>query len=133
MSGEFRIASELEREQQDWGDYHWLSHPPSTGAKQLTVFEANLKPGKGHSFHKHPDQEEVLYVVSGEIEQWIDREKRVLRSGDAAFISADIVHASFNAGQGDAKLLVIFGPCAGELGFVPVDVSGEAPWKDIRA
>ncbi len=59
----------------------WLSHPPSTGAKQLTVFEATLAPGKGHSYHKHPDQEEVLYVVSGEIEQWIDQEQRFLGPG----------------------------------------------------
>jgi quercetin dioxygenase-like cupin family protein len=90
-------------------------------------------PGKGHSFHKHPDQEEVLYVVAGTIEQWLDREKRTLTAGDAVFIPANEIHASFNIGEGDAKLVVIFGPCVGEVGFVPVDVSNEPPWNGLRA
>ena len=132
MSGQFRIADELPEEPQDWGSFHWLSNPSTTKAGQLTVFEATLTPGKGHSFHKHLNQEEVLYVVSGTLEQWIDREKRILRAGDAAFIPSEIVHGSFNAGSTDAKLVVIFGPCVGDSGFEAVDMSNEPPWRDLR-
>lgn len=91
-----------------------------------------LSPGMGHSFHKHPDQEETLYVVSGKVEQWIEKKKQILEAGDAVFVPAGIVHATFNAGRGNAKLLVIFGPCRGDMGFVPVDVSGEAPWNRLK-
>jgi len=38
----------------------------------------------------------MIYVIEGEIEQWVDGEKRILRLGDSAFIAADVVHASFN-------------------------------------
>ena len=84
MAGKFVIASEVTPEINDWGKLGWLSNPPNTGARQLTVIDVNLSPGKGHNFHKHPDQEEVILVVSGKVEQWVDREKRILGPGDSA-------------------------------------------------
>ena len=102
MERRFTIASETEPELLDWGRLRWLCNPPSTGAKDLTVIDVTLSPGKGHNFHKHPDQEEVILCVSGSVEQWVDREKRIL------------------------------GPCVGEIGYELVDVAGEAPWKTLR-
>lgn len=133
MGGKFRIASEIETESLDWGDLRWLSHPPSTGAEQLTVIHVSLAPGKGHDFHKHPDQEEVIYVVDGTVEQWVDREPRTLGAGDSCFIPADMVHASFNIGDSDAKIIAILAPCVGEGGYELVDVADEAPWKTLRS
>ena len=132
MGGKFVIASKTKPEVLDWGRLGWLSNPPNTGAAQLTVIDVTLTPGKGHDFHKHPDQEEVIYVVAGTVEQWVDRESRVLKAGDCAFIPADMVHASFNVGDGEAKMVAILGPCVGEIGYELVDVAGEAPWKDLR-
>ncbi|MCP4305259.1 MAG: cupin domain-containing protein, partial [bacterium] len=80
----------------------------------------------------HPDQEEVIYVVSGTVEQWVDREKRILGPGDSAHIPADMVHASFNVGDDEAKVTAILGPCVGENGYELVDVADEAPWKTLR-
>jgi quercetin dioxygenase-like cupin family protein len=132
MGGKFVIAEETEPEELEWGRLAWLSHPPGTGAQHLTVIDVTLAPGKGHDFHKHPDQEEVLYVVAGQVEQWVDQEKRVLGPGDSAFVPADMVHASFNAGDSDAKIVAILGPCIGDGGYELVDVAGEAPWNGLR-
>jgi quercetin dioxygenase-like cupin family protein len=132
MAGKFVIASETKLEVNDWGKLGWLSNPPNTGAKQLTVIDVSLEHGKGHDFHKHPDQEEVILVVAGEVEQWIDREKRTLRPGDSAFIPAGIVHASFNVSGKPAKVVAILGPCVGPIGYELVDVANDAPWKTLR-
>lgn len=132
MGGKFVLAKETKPEVLDWGRLGWLSNPPATGAKQLTVIDVTLAPGKGHDFHKHPDQEEVIYVVTGEVEQWVDQEKKRLGAGDCAFIPADMVHASFNVGSTDAKIVAILGPCIGDIGYELVDVAGDAPWKDLR-
>jgi quercetin dioxygenase-like cupin family protein len=132
MGGKFVIAKETKPEVLDWGRLGWLSNPPSTGARDLTVIDVTLLPGKGHDFHKHPDQEEVIYVVSGMVEQWVDKEKRQLGAGDSAFIPAGTVHASFNTGGSDAKVVAILGPCVGPIGYELVDVSGEAPWNTLR-
>lgn len=132
MAGKFVVASEIEPEVLDWGRLRWLSNPPFTGAKDLTVIAVSLAPGKGHDFHKHPDQEEVIYVVAGEVEQWVDREKRVLGPGDSAFLPAGTVHASFNVGKVEASIVAILGPCVGAKGYEVVEVAGEAPWNALR-
>ncbi len=132
MTGRFMLGAETPPETLDWGQLRWMSHPPSTDARALTVIEVTITPGQGHDFHKHPDQEEVIYVISGNVEQWLDTEKRVLCQGDSVFIGADVVHASFNVGDGDARLLAILGPCVGDQGYELVDVAGEAPWSDLR-
>jgi oxalate decarboxylase/phosphoglucose isomerase-like protein (cupin superfamily) len=65
MPGKFTIARDVPPDELDWGQLRWLSHPPSTGARQLTVIDVTLAPGKGHDFHKHPDQEEVILILGG--------------------------------------------------------------------
>ncbi|HXF64886.1 MAG TPA: cupin domain-containing protein [Caldilineaceae bacterium] len=132
MSGAFVTRAALETDQLDWGTLSWISRPNATGARQLTAIEVTLLPGKGHNFHKHPDQEEVIYVVEGTIEQWLAQERRQLSAGEAVFIPAGLVHASFNTGNTPAKLMVTLSPCMGEGGYELVDVADQAPWKDLR-
>ena len=132
MAGQFVIAGEVEPEVLDWGQLRWLSNPPSTGAKDLTVIGVTVAPGKGHDFHKHLDQEEVIYVVSGRVEQWGDQERRILGPGDSAFLPAGTVHASFNVGNEDASIVAILSPCVGDKGYEVVDVAGKEPWKGLR-
>ena len=132
MPGKFMIRSDVAPEVLDWGQLRWLSNPPVTGAGALTVIDVSLAPGKGHDFHKHPDQEEVLLIVAGQVEQWIGEERRILGPGDSAFVPKDVVHASFNAGDGEARIAAILGPCVGDLGYVSVEVGAEAPWKTLR-
>ncbi len=131
MSGQFVTASDTQREQLNWGSLGWMSRP-ALGAKDLTVIEVTLNPDGGHNFHKHPEQEEVIYVIEGVVEQWLNQEKRILHPGDAVFIPADVVHASFNSGTGGAKMLAILGPCVGEGGYVSVEVGDQTPWNSLR-
>lgn len=131
-AGKFVMVAETAQDALDWGRLRWLSSPAVTGADKLTVIDVELSPGKGHDFHKHPDQEEVIVCVLGIVEQWVDRDKRVLTPGDSCFIPAGMVHASFNVGAGDAKLLAILGPCVGAGGYELVDVAAQEPWKGLR-
>ncbi|UCD41229.1 MAG: cupin domain-containing protein, partial [Chloroflexota bacterium] len=95
--------------------------------------DVELFPGKGHDFHKHPDQEEVIVCVKGTLEQWVGEEMRMLKPGDAVFIQADEVHASFNMGDENAYALAILGPCVGEIGYEVVEVADQAPWNSLRS
>jgi quercetin dioxygenase-like cupin family protein len=115
-----------------WGSLAWFSSPAASNAKDLVVLEVTLSPAGGHNFHKHPNQEEVIYVFEGEIEQWVDKEKRILRAGDSAFIGPDVVHASFNISSRKARLLAILGPCVGSGGYELVDVAQQEPWVSLR-
>jgi quercetin dioxygenase-like cupin family protein len=109
-----------------------LSDPSVTGARHLTVIDVNFDAGKGHNFHKHPDQEEVVLVIAGKIERWVDQAKRILGPGDSAFIPPGVVHASFNADAQPAKIVAILAPCVGPAGYEVVDVANDAPWNTLR-
>lgn len=130
--GGFVSAREVKREELDWGALAWFSSPASSGSDKLVVIEVLLNPGCGHNFHKHPQQDESIYVIEGEVEQWIDRERRMLKPGDSAFIAAGAVHASFNLSSSRAKILAILGPCIGAQGYELVDVAADEPWASIR-
>ena len=132
MIGKFISSKEVEREELEWGALAWFSSPAATTAKGLVVIEVTFNPGGGHNFHKHPNQEELLYVIDGEVEQWVDQKKQMLGPGDSAFMGADVVHASFNVGDGNAKLLAILGPSVGAEGYELVDVGGQEPWASMR-
>ena len=131
MDGKFILDREINLQPLDWGRLGWVSGPGHTGAAQLAIVVGDLIPGKGHSFHKHPSQEEMMCVVSGRIEQWIDKQKRILNAGDSGFIPPGVVHASFNAGDTDARVMAIFSPCVGD-GFEMIDMASESPWNSLR-
>ncbi len=97
----------------------------------MTV-EATFLPGKAHDFHRHPNQEEVIYVLDGEIEQWVEHERRLLHPGDAVVIPAAVVHASFNVGEEPAKIIAVLSPCVGEAGYEVEELVGEEPWRSMR-
>lgn len=132
MQGKFITAQEVDRESLEWGSLAWFSNPEATGAKHLVVIEVTLDPGEGHDFHKHPRQEEVIYVLEGAVEQWVGEQKRILNRGDSAFIRADTVHASFNTSTQPLRLLAILGPCIGVEGYELADVADQQPWSNLR-
>jgi quercetin dioxygenase-like cupin family protein len=130
--GKFSFASETEYTALDWGRVGAHCSPSRTGAKQLTILDARFYPGKGHDFHKHPNQEEVIMVISGTIEQWVETEKRILGPGDSVFIPPNTVHASFNIGDGEANIIAMFGPSIGENGLETTEMAVEKPWATLR-
>ena len=115
-----------------WGSLAWLSSPAVSGSKGLVVVEVTFDAGGGHAFHKHPNQEEVICVIDGEVEQWVDRQVRTLGPGDSAFIGEGVVHASFNPSDRPAKVLAVLSPSIGAEGYELVDVAGQEPWVSVR-
>jgi quercetin dioxygenase-like cupin family protein len=131
VGGTFIFERSIKMEALDWCKLGWVCGPAQTGSKRLAILEGVIFPGKGQSFHYHPDQEEVVFVLGGQIEQWLDKEKQILRAGDSVFIPPGVVHAAFNVGDNEAKALAIFGPCVGD-GIQTSDVFNEAPWSSLR-
>ncbi len=130
MNG-FRPAEAIERVQHDWGVFAQMSGPRD-GLHGIVTIEATFLPGKCHAFHYHPGQEEVIYVLEGAVEQWVEGEKAMLRPGDAVVIGADVVHATFNDTAEPARILAILSPAVEGDGYAAVDVSTEEPWASLR-
>ncbi len=132
MKGRFFTAGEVRRDDVGWGSLAWLSSPAASGFNQIVAVEVTFNPGEGHNFHQHPRQEELIYVLEGEIEQWIGRRNRLMGPGDSAVIPAGTVHASFSRSAGGASILAVLGPSVGEEGYELVDVSDREPWASLR-
>lgn len=131
MAGKFLLKKELPVERMPWGQVTWLTGPKQVDARKLTSMEVRLNPGTGHGFHFHPNQEELIYVLEGRIEQWLEQEKEILTAGDCVFIPQGMVHASYNIFQEPARVLPVLGPCAGE-GYEVVEVFTQAPWNRLK-
>jgi quercetin dioxygenase-like cupin family protein len=132
VNGKFIVASAAKRVELDWGIQRWLSRPEDTDAESLVVVEVTLLPGFGHNFHRHPRQEEVIYVLCGKVEHWLEHEKKILEANDTVFIGANVVHATFNISPDPVKVLAILGPCIGDEGYEVVEVFDQAPWNTLR-
>ena len=127
----FITPSELQVDPSPWGPHEWLSRPGLTEANELLLVRVLMPPGRAHQFHRHPAMEEIIYVVSGRAEQWVDRQSRTLGPGDTAHIPADVVHGTYNAGDADLVFLAILSPAVFE-GPALVDVHAEEPWRSLK-
>jgi quercetin dioxygenase-like cupin family protein len=127
----FVTKKELQVEPSPWGPHEWLSRPGLTDAEELLLVRVLMPPGKAHQFHRHPAMEEIIYVISGTAEQWVDRENRVLRAGEIAHIPRDVVHGTYNAGSDTLVFLAILSP-AQFAGPALVDVHTEEPWCSLK-
>ena len=128
----FVTAPEVQVEELPWGPHEWLCRPGLTDARDLLLVRVRMPPGTGHAFHRHPAMEEIIYVISGQAEQWVDRERRHLGPGDIAHIPKDVVHGTYNAGDDTLVFLAILSPAIFE-GPALVDVSGDLPWSALRS
>ena len=127
----FVTGAEMQVEPSPWGPHEWLSRPGLTEADGLLLVRVRMPAGRAHQFHRHPAMEEIIYVVSGTAEQWVDREKRTLRAGDSAHIPRDVVHGTYNAGDDTLVFLAILSPAKSD-GPALVDVHTKEPWRSLR-
>lgn len=127
----FVTASKAQIERAPWGTHWWLSRPGLTDTRQLTLVRVTMRPGTGHQFHYHPAREEIIYIVDGVAEQWVDRDKQKLKAGECAFIPAGVVHAIHNVSKKPMTFLAILSPAEAEGPFL-VDCYDEEPWRSLR-
>lgn len=129
--GRFFTKQTTETETLERGIHHWFSRPDITESEDLIVVRVDVEPGGGHPFHVHPTMDEVIYILSGEAMQWIEKEKKILTAGEAVYIPKKIVHATFNESDESLSFLAILSPAADLEGSM-VYVNEEEPWKSLK-
>jgi quercetin dioxygenase-like cupin family protein len=71
----------------------------ANGAAQLCIFEQRIAPGNGAPTHSHP-VEEVLTVIAGEAEMWMDDRRAIVSAGQSLVVPAGRSHGFRNSGTG---------------------------------
>jgi quercetin dioxygenase-like cupin family protein len=75
----------------------------ANGAMQLCIFEQRIAPGNGAPTHSHP-VEEVLTVIAGEAEMWLDDARAIVSAGQSLIVPAGRSHGFRNSGTGTLRI-----------------------------
>lgn len=106
----------------DWGRLALTVAPEVNGAKRFSGGVVDLPPGQGHARHNHPGAEEIIFVISGEGEQMVERpdgvpEVRKVGPGSTVFVPESRFHSTLNTGSAPMQLFVVYSPAGPELGL----------------
>lgn len=73
---------------------------------ELLEMEATYVPGSVEPLeHFHPSQDEHFEILAGSMEAQVGGDRRVLSEGDVLDIPAGTVHAMWNGGDGEARVV----------------------------
>lgn len=128
---QFTKADETAEEVAEGRHHAWyfnVDRSPDAGSFLVRV---RIPAGGMHDFHIHPEMHEILYILQGKAEQWVEAEKQILLPGDAVYIDAAVAHATINCGDEPLEFLAILSPAAGwDEGTI--DVSKNEPYNTYR-
>ena len=96
-----RIIDHASQSREEWrpGVMTRMQVSAVTGSAQLCVFQQWCDPGKGAPTHLHA-VEEILTVLDGEAEIWIEDDRAVLAAGQSLLVPAGRKHGFRNTGAG---------------------------------
>jgi quercetin dioxygenase-like cupin family protein len=78
------------------------------GARQIILLSSEIPPGKVHLLHRHPNSEQIMYVLEGSCLALSEGEPVRLKEGDAVFIAQGEWHGVRNDTERPAVTLVIY-------------------------
>ncbi|MBS1664745.1 MAG: cupin domain-containing protein [Bacteroidetes bacterium] len=75
-------------------------------------------PREDNGLHVHEEEDEAVYLISGELEVTIGEQTFMMRPGESYFVPRNVPHRVRNIGEEEAKTLLVYTP--GRFGdFVP--------------
>lgn len=101
-------SSEVEPKKFDWGEITWLDSAELTGSETLTVGIVTIHPGMSNPEHYHPNCDETLLLLEGELVHTIGDESFTLGPGDLIHIPIGVRHRAKNTGDVPAKMVVSY-------------------------
>ena len=101
--------SDVEPIQAPWGSLQWLVSADGSISENMTLGRVTIKPGTTNPIHRHPNCEEILYVLAGSIEHSLPQGgSATLNPGDCIVLPQGSEHQARNIGSEEAVVLVAF-------------------------
>ena len=101
-------ANERQNAKQAWGELFWHTSAAMKNSATMTTGTVIIKPGLGNPRHYHPNCDEILSVVSGRIEHYMNEVTVQMGPGDTVSIPKGVLHNAKNIGDTDAVLSIAF-------------------------
>lgn len=107
----------------DWGSIQWLCSEKLIPDARMTFGYVEIKPGVKNPKHQHPNCDEVLYLIAGELDHSLDGQVLRLTPGDAIHIPQGVKHDAVNRGREVARMVVAYS--SGDRQTVMLEEGGE--------
>jgi len=91
-----------------WGYMQWLCSGTLFADAQQTVGYVEINPGEKNPRHLHPNSDEVLYLLGGELDHSLGNEIVHLTAGMSIHIPQGVPHDAHNRGEGIARMIVSY-------------------------
>jgi quercetin dioxygenase-like cupin family protein len=98
------------------GVHTWKATAAETGGRMM-AFEEHVDGGKATPSHSHPDADELLFVVEGEIAVDTGAQQRRLGAGGFTFVPRGVPHA-FVVLSPSARILTVQTPGGGDVFYL---------------
>jgi quercetin dioxygenase-like cupin family protein len=93
---------------EDWGRLTWLAGGAIGNSEGLTLGRVLIKVGEQNPRHMHPNSEELLYLIEGQLEHTLGDEMVAMGPGDTITIPAGVYHNARSTGDSDADMIVAY-------------------------
>jgi len=98
----------------------------------LSVVEFVSPPGEGVGMHLHQNEDELVYLLEGQIEVTLGEQTMTTPKGACALLPRGIAHGYVNTGDRESRLLAILLPGSLDGFFIRLDelLATEGPHED---
>jgi quercetin dioxygenase-like cupin family protein len=96
------------RVDEDWGNLTWVAGGELGNATGLTLGRVVIAAGHSNPRHMHPNCEEALYLINGNLAHSAGDQSVPMQPGDTITIPAGVFHNAASVGSVDADMIVCY-------------------------
>lgn len=108
MKVSFIHPEKAEIQKFDWGEIAWMVSGKLANSETMTFGRVIIKAGRSNKRHSHSNCDEILYLLSGELEHWVGDEVFSMKAGNAIFIPKGVTHHAKAIGKNDPVMVVAY-------------------------
>ncbi len=109
-------------EPREFGSVQWAVREGEPPGAETTFGLATFIAGSSNAEHTHPNAEEVVYVLEGEVTHTLGDQRVTLRAGDLIVVPRDVPHRLINETAAEMRAIIVFS--SPDRLFVPTGEGG---------
>jgi quercetin dioxygenase-like cupin family protein len=101
-------------------DVRWLVTSENVGSENSVFGLTIFPPGSKHDIHRHPNAEEIEYIVSGSGVAQVGDDNVEISAGELVFVPRNEYHGFHNTSDGETVMVWTYAPAASleEAGYI---------------
>jgi quercetin dioxygenase-like cupin family protein len=108
-----------------WGHITWLCSGERLADAETTFGYVEIRPGMKNPKHLHPNSDEVLFLIEGELDHSLGNVKHHLTAGMAIHIPRGVEHDAVNTSDRTARMVVSYPTPDRQVVFVEAESAGQ--------